>query len=89
MLVLTRRREEKIVIGEDIEIMVLHVGHDEVRLGVKAPFEVPVHRGELYEQIAAQNQAAVTTRAPAKEILAVLRNEGEAKRKRGGKKKGD
>lgn len=58
MLVLTRRRDEAIMIGDSIEITVLRVGHDGVRIGIRAPQDIAVHRREIYEQIRAQNRAA-------------------------------
>ena len=60
MLVFTRRRGEAIVIGDGIEIHVLRVGRDGVRIGVRAPEDVPVHRQEIYDQICAANRAAAT-----------------------------
>jgi carbon storage regulator len=60
VLVFTRRRGEAIVIGDGIEIHVLRVGRDGVRIGVVAPDSVPVHRQEIYDQICAANRAAVT-----------------------------
>jgi carbon storage regulator len=59
MLVFTRRRDEAIMIGEGIEVRVLRVGRDGVRLGIVAPHEVRVHRREIYDQIRAANQSAV------------------------------
>jgi carbon storage regulator len=59
MLVFTRRRDEAIMIGEGVEVRVLRVGRDGVRLGIVAPPEVRVHRREIYEQIRAANQSAV------------------------------
>ena len=58
MLVFTRRRDEAIMIGDSIQVTVLRVGQDAVRIGIEAPLEVPVHRGEVYEQIRAENQSA-------------------------------
>ena len=58
MLVFTRKRGESIIIGDGIEIRVLRVGHDGVRLGVTAPSVVAVHRGEIYEVICAANRSA-------------------------------
>ena len=58
MLVFTRKRGEAIVIGDGIEVQVLRVGRDGVRLGVTAAPSVPIHRKEVYEQIRAANQAA-------------------------------
>jgi len=51
VLVLTRKKNETIVIGENIIVMVVDVRHDKVRLGIDAPAEVTVHRREVYEAI--------------------------------------
>lgn len=51
MLVLTRKRNEGIMINDDIEIIVVEIRGGKVRLGFKAPNEVPVHRGEVYDAI--------------------------------------
>ncbi|MHC4842986.1 MAG: carbon storage regulator CsrA [Planctomycetota bacterium] len=51
MLVLTRGKEESIMIGDDIEICIISIGRRQVRLGIKAPKHVPVHRKEVYEKI--------------------------------------
>ena len=58
MLVFTRRRGEAIIIGDGIEIRVLRVGRDGVRLGVVAPPALPVHRHEIHAQIVEANRAA-------------------------------
>jgi carbon storage regulator len=59
MLVFTRRRDEAIMIGEGIEVRVLRVGRDGVRLGIVAPPEVRVHRREIYDQIREVNQSSL------------------------------
>lgn len=51
MLVLSRKAKESIVIGEDIEVFIVGIRGDKVRLGVQAPKHVPVHRKEVYEAI--------------------------------------
>ena len=51
MLVLSRQRDESIIIGEDIVITVVDIRGDKVRLGIQAPTQVPVHRQEVYEAI--------------------------------------
>lgn len=51
MLVLQRKRDEEIVIGDDIRITIVDIRGDKVRLGVTAPKEMPVHRLELWEAI--------------------------------------
>jgi carbon storage regulator len=58
VLVVTRRRGETIMIGNGIEVQVLRVGRDGVRLGVVAPPDVPVHRQEVYMQIREANRTA-------------------------------
>jgi carbon storage regulator len=58
VLVFTRRRDEAIIVGDGIEIKVLRIGKDGVRLGVTAAPHVPVHRREIYDQIRAANAAA-------------------------------
>ncbi len=58
MLVLTRRLNQSIKIGDDIEITVIEVRGDQVRLGVAAPRNVAVHRKEVYLQIQQENRAA-------------------------------
>lgn len=63
MLILTRRVGETICIGDDIEVVVLGVKGNQVRIGVKAPADVDVHREEIYQRIhgadAAQRPAAM------------------------------
>lgn len=56
MLVLSRHRDENIIIGDDIIITVVDIRGDKVRLGITAPIEVPVHRQEVYEAIQRENQ---------------------------------
>ena len=58
MLVITRKADERIVIGDGIEIRVLRVGRDGVRIGVTAPPDVPVYRSELYDAICDANAGA-------------------------------
>ncbi len=59
MLVLTRKTNESIMIGDSIEVVVVEVHGEQVRLGIKAPREVTVHRREVYEAIQKENiQAA-------------------------------
>ena len=55
MLVLTRKQLESIMIGDDIEIRVLSIIGDKVRIGIRAPREVPVYRHEIYVEIAQGN----------------------------------
>ena len=58
MLVLSRKKNESIVINDDITIVVVEIRGDKVRLGVEAPKEVPVHRQEVFEAIHRNDKAA-------------------------------
>jgi carbon storage regulator len=58
MLVLTRKKTETIVIDETIRITVLHVGGDRIRLGIEAPSDVPIRRGELEPHFVTEEQQA-------------------------------
>jgi len=60
MLVLSRQRDETIMIGDDIQITIVDIRGDKVRLGITAPSEVPVHRREVYEAIKRENLAAAS-----------------------------
>jgi carbon storage regulator len=55
MLVLSRHRDESIMIGDDIVITIVDIRGDKVRLGIDAPPDVPVHRQEVYEAILREN----------------------------------
>ncbi len=61
MLVLSRKKNESIVINNDITIVVVEIRGDKVRLGVEAPREVPVHRREVYDAIQRSQNADDTT----------------------------
>ncbi len=58
MLALTRRKGEALVINNDIEITVLEIRGDQVKIGITAPKEVPIYRKEVYIQIENENKAA-------------------------------
>ena len=58
MLVLSRHRDESIMIGDDVVITIVDIRGDKVRLGIDAPNHVPVHRQEVYEAIKRENQRA-------------------------------
>ena len=62
MLVLSRQRDESIMIGDDVEIIIVDVRGDKVRLGITAPKEIPVHRREIYDAI--QREKAEKKQAP-------------------------
>jgi carbon storage regulator len=71
MLVLTRKSRQSIMIGDDIEVSVLSIMGEKVRLGIQAPRDIPVFRNELYLEIQHQKVAARTTAAA--EVDAALR----------------
>ena len=71
MLVLSRKKNESIVIDNDITIVVVEIRGDKVRLGVDAPKEIPVHRQEVFEAIKRNQQNGLEdapSEAPASEI---------------------
>ena len=62
MLVLSRQKDQTIMIGDDIEITVVDIRGDKVRLGINAPTPIPVHRKEVYEAIQRENRAAANVK---------------------------
>ena len=62
MLVLTRKVHQSIIIGDEIEVVVLEVRGEQVRIGIRAPKNVSVHRKEIYEQIHEENKDASEVR---------------------------
>ena len=69
MLVLSRKKDEKIVIGDNISIMVVEIREDKVRLGIEAPREISVHRREVYEAIKRKESEAPATETAAPESV--------------------
>ena len=61
MLVLSRKTSESIMIGDHIEVKILSVDGDQVKIGIVAPREVKVHRSEIFEAIQLQNRAALSS----------------------------
>lgn len=70
MLVLSRRTGESVMIGHDIALTVLEVRGDVVRIGIKAPREVDVHREEVYAELQLANQSAASPAHAAVDSLA-------------------
>lgn len=64
MLVLSRHRDESIIIGDNIVITVVDVRGDKVRLGIDAPTDIPVHRQEVYDAIQRERQAGAANNTP-------------------------
>lgn len=58
MLVLSRHRDESIMIGDDVVVTIVDIRGDKVRLGIEAPTNIPVHRQEVYEAIKRENEKA-------------------------------
>lgn len=67
MLVLTRKAGEKLVIGNDIEVTVLEVRGDTIKIGIDAPKHVSIYRDEIYQEICKNNQQASS--APKTDVL--------------------
>lgn len=79
MLVLSRQRDETIMIGDDIEVTVVDIRGDKVRLGINAPKEIGVHRKEVYDAIKRENKVAAEVKP---EDLSPLGKIGPAKNQR-------
>jgi carbon storage regulator len=74
MLVLSRHRDESIMIGDNIVVTIVDIRGDKVRLGINAPQEVPVHRQEVYEAIQRENRRSSQTKpAESQELGAAAR----------------
>ncbi len=58
MLVLSRHRDESIMIGDDVVVTIVDIRGDKVRLGIEAPTDIPVHRQEVYDAIKRENEKA-------------------------------
>lgn len=84
MLVLTRKLNESIIINETIEVMVLEIRENHVKLGIKAPRDVTVHRQEVFEEIRAENLRARASQPPSLDAAAEA---ARSLRKRGFKAK--
>lgn len=63
MLVLSRKEEEKVIVGHDIVITIVAIHGDKVKLGIEAPRDIPVHRQEVYDAIARKAAAAAESEA--------------------------
>ncbi len=85
MLVLTRKLGEVIKIGDKIKVVVVSLDGGSVKLGVEAPDDVPVHREEVYQKIAAENKTASAQidKEKARALKAILPNKQQSKREPG------
>lgn len=76
VLVLSRKTNQSIMIGEDIEVVVLEIKGDSVKIGLKAPRDVPVYRQEIYLEIKAENERAATAAASVAKSTTAVPNAG-------------
>ena len=81
MLVVTRKRNESIIIGDGIEVRVLRTGREGVKLGVSAPAHIAVHRKEVYEQIRQANTSAAQDARGLRGLVDRLRSHADAVRR--------
>lgn len=69
MLVLSRKKDESVVIGDEIEITIVDIQSEQVKVAIKAPRSISVHRKEIYLQIQEENKASAATASDAIDIL--------------------
>jgi carbon storage regulator len=79
MLVLSRQRDESIIIGDNVVITVVDVRGDKVKLGIDAPREISVHRREVYEAIQRENRQAALLKPDDAKMLDQNQGSGEQK----------
>ncbi len=65
MLVLSRKVNQSIMVGDNVRVVVVAVDRDQVKLGIEAPREIAVHRSEIYEEIQRSNRSAAAAGTPA------------------------
>lgn len=75
MLVLSRREEESIIIDDTIEIKIVGIKQDQVKIGIIAPKNVKIFRKEVYEEIQAANKAAAASALPVEDLKNVLKKD--------------
>ena len=80
MLVLSRHRDESIIIGDNVVVTIVDIRGDKVRLGIDAPQDIPVHRREVYEAIQRENEkASQLNTSDTRRLFASARDEVRAK----------
>lgn len=80
MLVLSRHRDESIMIGDNVVVTIVDIRGDKVRLGIDAPQDIPVHRREVYEAIQRENErAAQVNPSDTRRLFAQARDEARTK----------
>lgn len=73
MLVLTRKQNEKIVIDGKIEVEVLGVSDGKVKLGISAPKDIEIHRGEVYQEIIESNKSSISAEVDINSLKNILK----------------
>lgn len=74
MLVFTRKRNEAVMIGDGVEVRILRIGRDGVRVGIEAARSVAVHRREVYDTLSSENRSAATPAMVPTELTDGLRH---------------
>ena len=74
MLTLTRKVGESIYVGKDVMIVVKEIKGKQVRIGIEAPMELPVYRGELYERIMEENRVSAGANVSMNELSTLFKN---------------
>jgi len=79
MLVLTRKLNQSIMIGEDVEVKVIDIKGDQVKIGIVAPRHISVYRKEIYEEIQKQNRvAAVINQNAVQSLEGIIKKKGKS-----------
>ena len=79
MLVLSRQRDETIMIGDDVEITVVDIRGEKVRLGINAPPHIPVHRKEVYDAIKREQMANPKTAGETPHVGSLAKRKGQTR----------
>lgn len=74
MLALTRKIQESIIIGNEIEVKILEVNGDQVKLGIDAPKAIPIHRKEIYLQIQESNRESVASQGTVEDLKGLFKS---------------
>lgn len=72
MLILSRKKEESIIINGEIELKIISLDDNRVRIGIQAPKHIQIHRKEIYDQIMAENKAATASNKDLSELKGLL-----------------